>query len=59
MTSPGLETIAKDIKKWSDEKLFKEVDRIADYTPEVRELINQEINNRKVGCKPEDENLEQ
>ena len=59
MTAPSLETINNEIKKWSDEKLFKEVDRIADYTPEVRDLINQEINNRKIGCKPADENPKQ
>jgi ribosomal protein S25 len=59
MTAPSLEAIQKKIKKWSDKKLFKEVDRIADYTPEVRDLINQEIDNRKIGCKPADKNPEQ
>ncbi len=56
MTAPSLEAIQKKIKEWSDEKLFAEVDRIADYTPEVRDLINQEIDNRKIGCKPADKN---
>lgn len=59
MAAPNLEKINNEIKKWSDEKLFKEVDRIADYTPEVRDLINQEIDNRKIACKPGDENSEQ
>ena len=58
MTAPSLKTISDEIKKWSDEKLFKEVDRIADFTPEVQDLINQEVNNRKLGCKTIDENPE-
>jgi hypothetical protein len=58
MTKPDLTTIYNEIKKWADEKLFHEVDRIADYTPEVQELINQEINNRKIACKTKDKNLQ-
>ncbi|MFH0975804.1 MAG: hypothetical protein V1874_08480 [Spirochaetota bacterium] len=59
MTKPDLTTIYNEIKKWSDEKLFQEVDRIADYVPEVQELINQEINRRKIACKPTDKNPQQ
>ncbi len=59
MTKPNLTTIYNEIKKWSDEKLFHEVDRIADYTPEVQKLINQEIDNRKIACKTKDEKLQQ
>ncbi|MBN2402771.1 MAG: hypothetical protein JXN64_10265 [Spirochaetes bacterium] len=56
MAAPDLKTISNEIKKWSDEKLFKEVDRIADYVPEVQDLINREVNNRKIACKPGNEN---
>jgi hypothetical protein len=59
MTKPDLTIINNEIKKWSDEKLFHEVDRIADYDTEVQELINQEINNRKIACKPIDKNIKQ
>ncbi len=59
MTKPDLTTIYNEIKKWSDEKLFHEVDRIADYIPEVQELINQEINNREIACKTTDKNPQQ
>jgi hypothetical protein len=59
MTKPNLTTIYNEIKKWSDEKLFQEVDRIADYNPEVQELINQEINDRKIACKTKNKNLQQ
>jgi hypothetical protein len=56
MATPDLTTIHNEIKKWSDEKLFHEVDRIAEYVPEVQELINQEINDRKIACKPANKN---
>jgi hypothetical protein len=59
MTTPDLTTIYNEIKKWSDEKLFHEVDRIADYVPEVQELINQEVNERKIACKTSDDGLKQ
>jgi hypothetical protein len=59
MTTPDLTTIYNEIKKWSDEKLFHEIDRIADYVPEVQEFINQEVNNRKIACKPEDKDPQQ
>jgi hypothetical protein len=59
MTKPSLKTIYNEIKKWSDEKLFHEVDRIADYTPEVQDLINQEINKRKIACRPADKKQQQ
>jgi hypothetical protein len=54
MAAPDLKTIHNQIKKWSDEKLFQEVDRIADYDPEVQKLINQEVSDRKIACKPKD-----
>jgi hypothetical protein len=54
MAKTDLTSINNEIKKWSDEKLFHEVDRIADYVPEVQELINQEIDRRKTGCKTTD-----
>ncbi len=54
MAAPDLKTIHNEIKKWSDEKLFREVNRIADYDPEVQKLINREVNDRKIACKTPD-----
>jgi ribosomal protein S25 len=56
MAAPDLITIRNQVKKWSDEKLFREINRIADYDPEVQKLINQEVNDRKIACRPDDKN---